>query len=413
MTKLGIEPFLYALVLSLPLSIAAVHVCLGILILLWGYQYAIKREPWVHTSLDRPILIYLSAVLAAALFGVNPGRSILHILALWHIVLYLYVVKWVPDQTLARRLIWTLFGSAALNGIYGIAQHVGGGLDLFRFGGAERIFKIDGQVRASGVFDHYMTFSGQMLLLGLLGTGLLLFWARGRTRWILAGAVLVFFCAVWSSFTRNAWVGLGAGFFAIALFKERRTMIVLVAGLLLTVVLLSVADRGFRTRAVSTVKIHEGSTVERFEIWRATLEMIKDHSLLGVGIGNFTTVFDRYRDRTGAGAHSHAHNTLLQITAESGLIGLAAYLYLWYAFFRMMIRRAMTSADPFVRGVTIGAIGALVGFHVAGLFEYNLGDSEVDAMMWFVVGLGMMAQNMGLQEAAAFDKSVVSKAALA
>jgi len=408
----GIQLFLYAQAVCLPLSIAATHVCLGVLILLWGYQYGIKRIPPVRTFLDRPILIYLTAVLAAGLVGVNSGRSLLHVLALWHIALYLIVVNWVPDQGRMRRLIWILFGFAALNGLYGIVQHVSGGLDLFRFGGTERIMKVDDQVRATGIFDHYMTFSGQMLLVGLLGTGLLLFWAKGRTRWILAGAVMVFFGAIWASFTRNAWVGLGAGFLTIALFKERRTMILLVTGLFLTVALLSWADRGFRIRAVSTVTIQDRSTIERLEIWRATIDMIHDHPLLGVGIGNFGKVFDQYRDRYGATPRSHAHNTLLQVTAENGLIGLAAYLFVWYVFFREMIRKAMATIDPFIRGVTIGTIGALVGFHVAGLFEYNLGDSEVATMMWFIVGLGMAAQTMGAKSPQPLMPAITSEASL-
>ena len=412
MTKLGIELFLNALALSLPLSIAATHVCLGFLIVLWGYEYGIKRKPVTHTFLDRPILIFLAVVLVAAVAGVNPGRSLLKVFGLWHIALVLILVNWAPDQTRLRRLIWILFGIAALNGIYGVVQHVSGGLDLFRFNGHERIFKIGDQVRASGVFDHYMTFSGQMLLVGVLGMALLLFWAQGRARWFLAGAVVVFFSAVWASFTRSAWVGLGAGLLTIVLFKERRTMIFLVVGLFLAVAVLTLADRGFRTRAVSTVKIKEGSTVERFEIWRATLDLIHDHPLLGVGIGNFSNVFDQYRERTGAGAHSHAHNTLLQVTAESGLFGLSAYLYLWFVFFKGMIRNAIAATDPFIRSVTIGTIGALVSFHVAGLFEYNLGDSEVSAMMWFIVGLGLAVNTVQTEVALSPQKIVASEDSL-
>jgi len=413
-TQLGIDLFLNALALSIPISIAATHICLGFLIVLCGYQYGTKRKTITGTFLDRPILIFLAVVLVAAIVGVNPGRSLLKIFGLWHIALVLILVNWIPDQTRLRHLIWILFGFAALNGIYGIVQHIIGGLDLLQFNRPERIFKIGDEVRASGVFDHYMTFSGQMLLVGLLGAALLLFWApRGRTRWLLAGAVLVLLGAIWASFTRNAWVGLGAGLLTIVLFKERRVMIFLVVGLLLAVTVLFLADRGFRTRAVSTVKIKEGSTVERFEIWQGTRDMIKDHGLLGVGIGNFSTVFEQYRERYGVGSHSHAHNTLLQITAENGLVGLAAYLYLWYVFFREMIRKVRTSTDPFVQGVVIGTIGALVGFHIAGLFEYNFGDSEVNAMMWFVVGLGLAVKAPHSEEAPSGQKAVTPEASFA
>jgi O-antigen ligase len=122
-----------------------------------------------------------------------------------------------------------------------------------------------------------------------------------------------------------------------------------------------------------------------------SLEMISDHWLLGIGMGNYRSVMDQYRERYGAVSHAHAHNTLLQITTETGLLGLAAYLAIWFVFFKEVFVTFRSSTDPMTRGLAAGSFGALVGFHVAGLFEYNFGDSEVAMMMWFMVGLGMAA----------------------
>lgn len=393
MTDRAILFFLFLLAASLPLSVAAAHFCLGALLLLWGYQWAIKRKAIIRTPLDGPIAVYLSGVLAAALVGVSPTRSLLSLAALWHIGLYTIVVNQVLTRSLTQRLMQVLFLAAVLNGLYGIAQHVSGGMDLFQFEGYERIRRVGDQVRATGVFDHYMTFSGQMLLLGLFGTGLLLFWARGPISFILAGMVAVFTGGLLSSWTRNAWLGLVAGLLVIGGFKGRKAFALLTVSVIFAILLLVAFYPGLRIRTVSMTNLKtDQSNLERIRMWRATLDMIQDRRLFGVGIGNYKAVLDQYRGRYGASPHSHAHNTLLQVTAENGLIGLLAYLFVWYVFFREGIRTARATSDRFSRGVAVGAVGGLVGFHVAGLFEYNLGDSEVAMMMWFIVGLAMAAR---------------------
>lgn len=388
---------LYALAISLPLSIAATHVFLGLLLLVMGYD-GIKKRTLTHTFLNRPILFYLSIAMASAVVSLNPARSLLHLVVLWHIPLYLIVAREVTSPVMAQRLIGLLFAVASLNAIYGIVQHVGGGLDLFQFGHHERILRVGDQVRATGVFDHFMTFSGQMLLLGLLGTGLLLFSNSAKIRWILIGAVSLFFGAIWASLTRSAWIGLAAGLLVMGGFKGRRMFFYLGVGLLLTVAILFFVDRGFQGRVASTATMQEYSYLERIRTWQATVDMIRDHPLLGVGIGNYRMVLDQYRERHGSGSHSHAHNTILQVTAENGMIGLAAYLSIWYFFFREMIRKARATSDPFIRGLTVGAVGAIAGFHVAGLFEYNYGDSEVAVLMWLIVGLAVAAQSGGIEK---------------
>lgn len=352
-----------------------------------------KRKAIIRTPLDGPIAVYLSGVLAAALVGVSPTRSLLSLAALWHIGLYTIVVNQVLTRSLAQRLMLVLFLAAALNGLYGIAQHLSGGMDLFQFEGYERIRRVGDQVRATGTFSHYMTFSGQMLLLGLLGIGLLLFWARGPVLFGLACVVLLLLGGLLASLTRNAYLGLGAGLLTIGGSKERKAFALLTAGFIISALLVLIFFPAVRTRAVSIMDLKaDQSNLERIRIWQTTLDMIQDRRLFGVGIGNYRAVFDQYREQYGASSHSHAHNTLLQVMAENGLIGLIAYLFIWYVFFREGVRTARATLDPFTRGVTMGAVGGLVGFHVAGLFEYNLGDSEVAMMMWWIVGLAMAAR---------------------
>ena len=75
----------------------------------------------------------------------------------------------------------------------------------------------------------------------------------------------------------------------------------------------------------------------------------------------------------------HLHNNVLQIAAERGLPGLVFFLWWVGVAFLAALREARRAAierrGP--RWAAAGALAALSAVFVAGLFEYNLGDSEV------------------------------------
>src|SRR5262249_8397884 len=71
------------------------------------------------------------------------------------------------------------------------------------------------------------------------------------------------------------------------------------------------------------------STGLRLEFYRNTLEIIRDHPLLGVGTGGFPKAYaDRLQDAR-AERTRNPHNEYLHITAQTGLLGLAALLWLF------------------------------------------------------------------------------------
>ena len=85
----------------------------------------------------------------------------------------------------------------------------------------------------------------------------------------------------------------------------------------------------------------------------------------------------------------HLHNSFLQLAAERGLVSLAAYLWLMAASLRLAWRRyrfegceAGPRADLY-----LGTIVALAAFNLAGLFEYNWGDTEVQRLALFLLAL--------------------------
>ena len=90
---------------------------------------------------------------------------------------------------------------------------------------------------------------------------------------------------------------------------------------------------------------------------------------------------------------SHVHSTPLQILVERGVLGLAAWLWIWVAFIAKgigLLRRLPEDAAR-ERALVVGSLAAIVGFLVAGLSEYNFGDSEVVLVAWALMALPWVA----------------------
>ena len=69
---------------------------------------------------------------------------------------------------------------------------------------------------------------------------------------------------------------------------------------------------------------------------------------------------------------------------ERGVLGLAAWLWIWAAFIAKgigLLRRLPQDAAR-ERALVVGSLAAIVGFLVGGLSEYNFGNPEVVMVAW-------------------------------
>ena len=105
--------------------------------------------------------------------------------------------------------------------------------------------------------------------------------------------------------------------------------------------------------------------------------MIKDFPLLGVGPANVKEVYALYKKHDAPRVRPpHLHNNVVQLWAERGILGLAAYLLLLALFLRECLA---AWHGPHGCGPRSG--GRRRRLTVAGLFEFNFGDTEVFYLM--------------------------------
>ncbi len=121
----------------------------------------------------------------------------------------------------------------------------------------------------------------------------------------------------------------------------------------------------------------DASSIDRYYMWQAGLDMIRDKPVFGQGPGMILRTYPDYRWAEAPNPRQpHLHDNALQIAAERGLPALAFWLWMMAVLVFGALREART-ARARKRFEAPAALGALVTLIVAGVFEYNFGDSEV------------------------------------
>jgi O-antigen ligase len=139
---------------------------------------------------------------------------------------------------------------------------------------------------------------------------------------------------------------------------------------------------GALSRMLGTVNSADPTT-GRAHFWSGTLQIIKDHPLLGTGLGSFGSVYTRYDTGNGTYRLEQAHNDYLQIFSDAGVVGGLLGLVFVVLLFRMALRR-LQSRDRFRRGVALGALAGCVGTLVHSFFDFTL-HTTANALMFLVL----------------------------
>lgn len=336
-----------------------------------------------------PFLAFALVTLAAAAASPDRTRAFYESKHLLPMALFFIAANGFEDGDGIRRALRWFFAAVSLASLYAIVQTGActASAPLPAWAGWALKVRLEAcravhPFRAKGFFSIYMTLGGSLMIALAL---VLAVRAMARWRpWLFVPGLLAF-VALGLTYVRNAWLGLAVAIAVLTLLTRRLWPLAAVA---LAVLVALVVPSPLRTRVLSMFNPEDETARERLYLWDAGRRMVEDAPLLGVGPGGVHREYPRYKppeahkQRTG-----HLHNNLVQVAAERGLLGLGAWLWIWIAF---LVRAGrIYGALPPVRGddraLVAGSIAAVAGFLVAGLFEYNFGDSEVIDLLWLVM----------------------------
>jgi O-antigen ligase len=330
----------------------------GIAVLL-GELLAICFLRYEHAAAMRPLSIGAAIVCAVAFLqiaaaGPRGWRTWLTPSALWHWAPY---VAYAAVVTVSARLApageyphmmveaWWLAGLAIATAQ--IARHVRGrrltlailiaSLALLMLG----VLGPKSQPDLSGRFLRYSSVVqwgaypeiGMLAVLGAAAALAILLtagsWASRVAAAILTVAFGVVPIAVNSRGAVVALIGAAGWLVGVVVLRGRRRFAWILIGVACVIGLAgAVAYRGKIARvAQSSGDVQATAAVSsRTEDWRVAVRMIAAHPLFGVGPGRFPLEYARF---SSAPPQNHAHNMLLHVGAESGLLALIPFALIW------------------------------------------------------------------------------------
>lgn len=192
-----------------------------------------------------------------------------------------------------------------------------------------------------------------------------LFIGPGRT-----GHLILFLLMLYWGYAWRRWRGLGAAAAVVAAlisfltltpsaFRERFE-IAGVEALQWEASQESAAARAGGSRAAEPAGAETTSVGLRLDFYRNTLAIVRDHPLIGVGTGGFPKAYAE-RARDGAALEvRNPHNEYLMIAAQTGVVGLALLLHLFWRQWRLAPRLATPMESHLARALLLAiAAGSL------------------------------------------------------
>ena len=129
----------------------------------------------------------------------------------------------------------------------------------------------------------------------------------------------------------------------------------------------------------TTSQTNKDSSYSRLCIWQASRGMIRDNLVIGVGLSGFPKVYPDY-----ATCESHPfqypHNIFLNFWVEVGLVGLMAFLWLSYIYWKVLVKYKKNF-------VVVGLLGAIVYIFVHGIVDVPYFKNDLSSQFWVFLAL--------------------------
>jgi O-antigen ligase len=221
--------------------------------------------------------------------------------------------------------------------------------------------------------------------------------ARGAPRAWWGLALLLAVAGLVGTFSRGSWLAVLGGAGALALVGAGRRALRVWVGAL---VLAGLADLASGGAIRDTVERTAGDWVieQRAALALTGVVMYADHPVTGVGPGGFAEALDEYGALVPAleDLQPTPHNAYVQAAAETGTVGLAAFLLVIVAAGVVLVRSArsaprLSDAEASLRRAVLWSMATVA---LAGMVIWPLAHGYGEAVV-LILGVGLSARDPG------------------
>jgi O-antigen ligase len=381
-----------------PWSVALFELILLLLLLLWGIKAVLEQHlrMIIPTAALPMLALLLLAIVESVAFTSSNGKRVslsMDVEATRHVatVLFFLAIAFIGaanflvtrERLFILAKVLTIFG-AVLAG-FALMQHL-------TWNGRIYWLRLTAY-KAFGPFVNRHCFAGYMAMLVPLPLGLIVRVVRGQTRLLYGFAAALMGTAVFVSDSRSGVISLAGSMVFMMMLNRRSSPVnqmndparhgvwrLLRIGPITVVALAMIASAIWM--GASGIVEHFGDAVDqqltfgapdvgRAMIWRDTLDMIRHHPVLGVGLGAYETIYPTYQTMSASFRVNYAHNDYLQVLADTGIVGGAiAGCFIVVVF--LAIYRGVRSRNPLCAAMALAAGTGIVAVLIQSISDTDL-----------------------------------------
>lgn len=382
-----------ALALALPLSsgtrfgpLTGTELLLLLIVGLWLMDGARRRRLVVYASpVLMPVLIYAGVLLVSLLRAPSLGDGFPEVVKWAEFALVIGLLPAMVTRKGARWMAVALVGAGVAQALWGLFQFV------FQIG-PEWFILFDRYMRASGSFHQPNPYAAYLGVLLPIAVSLSIWsWSAlwvdrpNRIASVLCAAFytassVVIVAGMLASWSRGGWLAAAGALLAVLAVRSRFG--IAVAGAVAAVLVVAVPLAAPFVPAKLAVRVQGAMEIlrpgelmsqpvtddnfallERLAHWVAGFRMWDSAPWLGIGAGNYAVVYENVRVPVWPEPLGHAHNLYINILAETGIIGLAAFAIMWASLAVWSWRRGRSQSSTHSRGwcraMSAAALGAM------------------------------------------------------
>lgn len=188
------------------------------------------------------------------------------------------------------------------------------------------------------------------------------------------------------TFSRNVLLGFGIGILVLIVIYSKKLLAVFVP---IVVAALCIPQIRIRLSEVGDTSLNES----RIKLWKTALLMFKDHPVLGVGNGNYSSNYDNYIKKFPqlyCGFHNYpAHNTYLKILSELGVVGIIVFLSM-LLFLALRLYKFIKDCDnKYFKYLFTGFFASLIAFLFMNISDNFFFVPKTTTYFWIMVSVFM------------------------
>ena len=130
----------------------------------------------------------------------------------------------------------------------------------------------------------------------------------------------------------------------------------------------------------------------RLQMWKKTIEMIKDRPLLGAGLAGYQTRVAPYHQAKHIEIYLYPHNIFLNFWSELGLAGLIVFLWIIIKFYKLGFKKPTTYK---LQATILMAVMTCLLVH--GLVDVPYFKNDLSILFWLLIGMIVILEHKSIK----------------